>query len=272
MALIYPPLFRAENASGVIVSGAGLWVYQTGTTTPANIFTDEALTVPAANPLESNSAGYFAQFFIASSTRVDLQCRADADNATSTLLWQALKIDSLGVEDATVFSRDFGDDGRLQARGASGVVNLEFGDPSPDNIGGVGRIGGWAGTPGVSMAIDFTTVTFLYTAFSASAAFQTLTDGATIDWNTALGANARVELGGNRTLNNPTNLLDGYTYALELKQDATGGRTLTWGDAYEWGNVGEPTLSTDPGKVDFAFGIYSATTEKLHMNFRRAAV
>ena len=147
MASIYLPVFRAENANGVIVSGAGLWVYQTGTTTPANIFTDEALTAPAANPLESNSAGYFAQFFIASSTRVDLQCRADADNATSTLLWQALKIDSLGAEDASTFLRDFGDDGRVQFIGRDNKTNLEFGDPSGDDVGGTARIGGWNGTP-----------------------------------------------------------------------------------------------------------------------------
>lgn len=158
MASIYQPVFRAKNANGVIVSGAGLWVYETGTTTPASIFTDEGLTTPASNPLTSDSAGYFAQFFIASATRVDLQCRADATDNTSTLLWQALKIDSLGADDASTFLRDFGDDGRLQARGASGTVNLEFGDPSGDDVGGTGRIGGWSGTQADEIELDAASV------------------------------------------------------------------------------------------------------------------
>jgi hypothetical protein len=271
MASIYLPVFRAKNANGVIASGAGLWVYETGTTTAADIFTDSDLTIPASNPLESDSAGYFPQFFIASATRVDLQCRADADDVSSTLLWQALKIDSLGVDDGSVFLRDFGDDGRLQARGSAGVVNLEFGDPVGDNIGGVGRIGGWAGTQGVSLTIDFASVNLAHTAFAALSAFQTLTDGASIDWDTSVGFNAKVTLAGNRAMNNPTNLQDGLTYTLKITQDATGSRTLTWGSVFDWGNVGTPTLSTGAGKVDFAFGIYSSDTEKLHMSFRKAA-
>lgn len=147
MASIYLPVFRAKNANGVIVSGAGLWVYATGTTTPASIFTDEGLTTPASNPLTSDSAGYFPQFFIASATRVDLQCRADVDEVTSTLLWQALKIDSLGAEDIATFLRDFGDDGRVQFIGRDSKTNLEFGDPDGDDVGGTARIGGWNGTP-----------------------------------------------------------------------------------------------------------------------------
>lgn len=154
MASIYLPVFRAKDSNGVIVSGAGLWVYATGTTTPADIFTDDARTTPASNPLTSDSAGYFAQFFIASSTTVDLQCRADADDNTSTLLWQALKIDSLGAEDVATFIRDFGDDGRVQFVGRDSQINLEFGDPDGDDIGGTGRIGGWAGTQADTIEVD----------------------------------------------------------------------------------------------------------------------
>lgn len=55
---------------------------------------------------------------------------------------------------------------------------------------------------------------------------QTLTDAATIAWNVALGNNARVTLGGNRTLDLPTNIKDGGVYLLEVTQDATGGRGL----------------------------------------------
>jgi len=108
-------------------------------------------------------------------------------------------------------------------------------------------------------------------ALALAAAFQTLTDATTIAWDAALGFNARVTLGGNRTMGAPTNLYDGLTYSLAITQDGTGSRTLSWNAIFDWGDLGAPTLSTAAGKVDRAFGQYDAVTGKLHMNFRRAA-
>lgn len=79
---------------------------------------------------------------------------------------------------------------------------------------------------------------------------QTLTDEATITWDTALGAFAQVTLSDNRTLANPTNLINGASYILLIKQDGTGGKTLTFGDAYKFPDGTDPTLSTDPNAVD----------------------
>ena len=56
---------------------------------------------------------------------------------------------------------------------------------------------------------------------------QTLTDGSTITWNPALGLNANVTLGGNRTLNFSGSLIAGSYGTLVVTQDATGGRTIT---------------------------------------------
>lgn len=55
---------------------------------------------------------------------------------------------------------------------------------------------------------------------------QTLTDGATITYNLNSGYNARVVLGGNRTLS-ITNPQEGSFGTLVVVQDATGGRRLT---------------------------------------------
>lgn len=57
-------------------------------------------------------------------------------------------------------------------------------------------------------------------------AVQSLTDGATITWNAQSGYNARVTLGGNRTLA-ITNPQEGDYYTITIVQDGTGGRTLT---------------------------------------------
>ena len=79
---------------------------------------------------------------------------------------------------------------------------------------------------------------------------QTLTDGANIDWDVSAGVMATVTLGGNRTLNNPTNLVNGATYLLIVKQDGDGSRTLDYGDAYKFGDGEAPTLSTDANAID----------------------
>jgi len=71
-----------------------------------------------------------------------------------------------------------------------------------------------------------------------------LTDAATIAWDCSLAQSATVTLGGNRTLGAPTNIVDGFTYQLEVIQDATGGRTLAFNAAYVFPNGTAPTIST----------------------------
>ena len=56
---------------------------------------------------------------------------------------------------------------------------------------------------------------------------QTLADGSPISWNPALGLNAGVTLVGNRTLSFSTAPPTGAYGTLVVKQDATGGRTLS---------------------------------------------
>jgi hypothetical protein len=79
---------------------------------------------------------------------------------------------------------------------------------------------------------------------------QTLTDQATISWNTNLGAFASVTLAGNRTMAAPTNLQSGKQYVLKITQDGTGSRTITWNSVFKWATATAPTLSTAAAKVD----------------------
>ena len=78
---------------------------------------------------------------------------------------------------------------------------------------------------------------------------QTLTDGATINWNAASGTIATVTLGGTRTMANPSNLKVG-TYMIFIKQDATGSRGLSWGSVFKWPGGATPVLSTAANSVD----------------------
>jgi len=104
----------------------------------------------------------------------------------------------------------------------------------------------------------------------AAAVPQTLTDQATIAWDMSLGFNAKVTLGGTRTFGAPTNPKQGITYALEVIQDGTGNRTVTWNAAFKWGSAGTPTLSTAAGKRDFVFlYCYDAVTPEFRATFNK---
>ena len=88
----------------------------------------------------------------------------------------------------------------------------------------------------------------------------TLTDGATITPNFALNNSFTVTLAGNRTLANPTNLVAGQSGVIIINQDATGGRTLAYGNAYDFSGATAPTLTTTANAQDMiAYFVVSTT-------------
>lgn len=94
----------------------------------------------------------------------------------------------------------------------------------------------------------------------------TLTDAATIATDAGLGSHFRVTLAGNRTLGNPTNMLDGQRVVWELIQDATGTRTITLGTAFALGtDIAAVTLTTTASKRDFLGAVYNSTAAKWHV-------
>ena len=78
----------------------------------------------------------------------------------------------------------------------------------------------------------------------------TLTDGATISWDVSTSPIAKVTLGGNRTLNAPTNQNAGGFYSLLIVQDGTGSRTLSFNSAYKFTGATAPTLTTTASAKD----------------------
>lgn len=79
---------------------------------------------------------------------------------------------------------------------------------------------------------------------------QELTDGTNISWDIDNGEYAYVTLGGDRTLDNPTNVKVGGLYRLRVTQDGTGSRTLSFGSNYKFPGGVEPTLSGGANDVD----------------------
>ena len=79
---------------------------------------------------------------------------------------------------------------------------------------------------------------------SQSGAIVQLTDAATITPDFSLANNFAVQLAGNRTLANPTNMTAGQSGQISIYQDSTGSRTLAYGWGFVFPNGTVPSLST----------------------------
>lgn len=94
MALqIIKPYIHVEDANGNPYVGAKLYVYLPGTTTPAAIFSDAALSVALPNPLTgasgSDAAGNFPRAYIAAGSY-----KLRAETSAGVLIWQEDNIDT----------------------------------------------------------------------------------------------------------------------------------------------------------------------------------
>jgi len=88
----------------------------------------------------------------------------------------------------------------------------------------------------------------------------TLTDAATITPDFANNNVFTVTLGGNRTIANPANTEPGQSGSIFLIQDSTGGRTVSWGNYWEFPANSAPTISSAPDKIDRIDYIVRATS------------
>lgn len=106
-----------------------------------------------------------------------------------------------------------------------------------------------------------------------SAAFQTLSPGATISWDLLLGYNAKVTIGASaNAIQTPTNPHEGLTYTLVIIQDGTGNRTVSWPASISFGSAGAPTLSTGAGKKDvISLQCIDASAPEFRASFNKAA-
>ncbi len=76
----------ALDANANPISGARATVYTEGTTTPATVYSDAALTTPLTNPVVSNSAGQFAGIFADSGLLYDVKIATSAGAQLAYLL------------------------------------------------------------------------------------------------------------------------------------------------------------------------------------------
>tara|TARA_S200002703_G_scaffold58669_3_gene50938 strand:+ start:1274 stop:2200 length:927 start_codon:yes stop_codon:yes gene_type:complete len=77
-----------------------------------------------------------------------------------------------------------------------------------------------------------------------------LTDGTSIAVDMSTSNHFAVTLGGNRTLQNPTNAVAGQVGHIYVYQDGTGSRTLSFGDSYRFAKGAAPRMTTSINSTD----------------------
>ena len=92
---------------------------------------------------------------------------------------------------------------------------------------------------------------------------QTLADAANIATNAALGNLFRVTIAANRTLQNPTNSVDGQKVIWEVHQDGVGSHTLGFDAKFKFGtSITGFTSSTASNAIDYIGAIYNLSNDK----------
>jgi hypothetical protein len=115
-------------------------------------------------------------------------------------------------------------------------------------IKGTGTTAITAATAGTDFVAPGTATNFTAQQYFGT---STLTDGTTISWAANTAQVATVTIAGNRTMAAPSGLVSGAFYALNVIQDATGSRTMTWNAVFKWTGGVAPTLSTAANAKDF---------------------
>lgn len=79
----------------------------------------------------------------------------------------------------------------------------------------------------------------------------TLTPSATVNIDLSTGPNFNLTVDENTalTLSNVNTTVDSVVFTLDLSQDNVGAHTVAWPAEFNWGDVGEPTLSSDANKI-----------------------
>lgn len=90
-----------------------------------------------------------------------------------------------------------------------------------------------------------------------------LTDAATIAVNAALSNSFEVTLGGNRTLGNPTNLVNGQIFDVLVVQNGVGGFTLAYGSKYRAPAGAFPIVTATAGRASLLTFRYYSSSDRI---------
>lgn len=182
MGLLYCPQILAWNiTTGTTrVPGARLYTFDSvATTTPKVTYSDNALTTSNGPYVTSDSLGVFPPIYGAANELYFAELRDPDGNVLDQFPFVA----TLGPDDTSVLLKDLGTNGRFQVSGVAGVVQIETANAEGDDIGGSGRIGGYGGTQGDALELDYvaTSISGGVAVAGNAAIVGALSFGSTID-------------------------------------------------------------------------------------------
>lgn len=267
-------------------TGAKLTVYENGTTTKVDLFSNRACTTPAANPIESVN-GYFPVRYV-------------ADPALHTLLWEDTDgTDRLSANDIAPYQdstqaneNNTALDATLAGFGGLTISanKLPYGTGTDtfattdftaaarallDDADAAAMLV----TLGAVASADIATASQIRANTSnkvidtdgawSAADVVALTDASTIAVDFSAGINFSVTLSDNRTLGQPSNQKVGQSGFIRITQDGTGSRTLAYHADWKFVGGTDPTLSTAAGAIDILY--YTVVdANKVHASLSKA--
>ena len=241
MSIFNMPVPSAFGQNVKPFDGALLHFYEVGSTTPKNSYSDVGETTANTNPVVADANGRFDAIYISGLYKAVLKDKNEVqiweeDNLQGRqgdLIWQ-------GDFDATTNGGDYpasGNQGDIYIcttgftlDALSGSHILQTGDFIISNkTGATGIDADWDIIRGVV----------------PNRGAVALSDGANIATDCSAGTVFTITLGGNRTLDNPTNKIIGQKYTWVITQDGTGSRTLAFGTDFDILNGGlvDPTIA-----------------------------
>lgn len=156
MGLLYCPRFVALGATGAILPGAKLYTFDSvSITTPKATYSDNGLTTSNGAYVQADSSGVFPPIFGAANEQYYMLLKTSGDVTVDEFPFATI----LGADATATFLKDLGLNGRFLVSGSGGVVQIETGNAEGDDVGGSGRLGGYGGTQGDALEIDYAAIT-----------------------------------------------------------------------------------------------------------------